>query len=146
MRADEQLGPDLGVRLSLGGEPGDLLFLGRELVARLGRPDPRVLTGGEKLDLRAVRESARADRFEHLMGGPQLYARVAAPAQPTQPLAEEQLRARQLGRDAGVAEVVERFAIEALGCIVGREQRIRAREQAERPRRASRESALAEAL
>ena len=80
VRTDEQLGCDLGVRLALGGEPGDLVFLRGELVARLGCPNPWVFAGGEQLDPGTVRERAGADRVEHLSGGPQMYAGVAASA------------------------------------------------------------------
>ena len=71
---------------------------------------------------------------------------VAAPAQSPQPLAVEQMRARELGCEAGVVQVIERFAVEGLGRVVGGHQRIRAGEQPERPRRAGRFCPLAETI
>ena len=44
------------------------------------------------------------------MGCPQLLAGVGAPALPTQPLPEEQVRARELGAELGPAEPLDRLA------------------------------------
>ena len=146
MGADEQLGRDLSVGLALGGEPGDLLLLRGELVTGFRCSCARVFARGQQLDPRTVRECGRSHRFEDLVGGSEMYPCVAATARPPQPFAVEQMRARQLGRQAGMAEVVERFAIESLGRVVGGEQRTGAEQQTERPGRAARIRPFAEAI
>src|SRR6516225_1208456 len=47
--ADEQLGADLWVRQAITREPGDLLLLRRELVARPGAAFPHLLAGCHQL-------------------------------------------------------------------------------------------------
>src|SRR5581483_7746500 len=48
-RADEQLGADLRVGVSVAGQPRDLELLGREVVARVRGDPPHGLAGGEEL-------------------------------------------------------------------------------------------------
>ena len=70
--------PDLGVRPALGGEPCDLLFLGGELVARLGRPRPDVFARGEQLDLRPVDNECPVIECESVDTPPPLSSRTLA--------------------------------------------------------------------
>jgi hypothetical protein len=71
----------------------------------------------------ALGERLHADRGEHVVRGAQLRPRVGLPALAAQPLAEQQVRARQLGPKAGTAQPVDRLAIPALGVLAVTEQR-----------------------
>ena len=62
--ADEQLGGDFLVGGSLGGEAGDLCFLGGQVVARLDRPFTGVLTGRLELGAGAFGERLHPELAE----------------------------------------------------------------------------------
>src|SRR5438270_11816311 len=71
-RAEEQPRADLWVRLPIGGQAGDLRFLGRQAVAGVGRALARGLAGGEQLTAGALGEGVGPDAREQLVGGAQL--------------------------------------------------------------------------
>ena len=96
-RAEEEPAADLGVREPVAGEPGDLPLLGRQLVARLGRPLADLLAGRRQLAPSALGEGFHADRDEQVVGRSQLLPGVDAAILPPQPLAVEQVRPSQLG-------------------------------------------------
>src|SRR5580698_10668094 len=66
-RADEQLRADLRVRQAVAGQPGDLLLLRRELVARVGASLAHLLARGEQLAAGALGERLHPDRGEQAM-------------------------------------------------------------------------------
>ena len=78
MRANTCAGSraDLRVRQPIGGKQRDLPLLRRQIVASLDGPPPHLLAGGLKLLAGALRERFHADRGQHLVGRPQLVARV----------------------------------------------------------------------
>jgi hypothetical protein len=78
VRADEQLRPDLGVRQAVPGEPGNLGFLGCELLARLGAAFADLIPGSDQFPAGALGERLHPDRGEQVVGGAQLLARGQA--------------------------------------------------------------------
>ena len=90
--AEEQLRPDLGVRQAIPGQPGDLLLLPGEFLARLGAALARLLPGSGQFPAGALGEGLHADGGEQVVGGAQLLTRIAAAAPAAQPLAIQQLR------------------------------------------------------
>ena len=131
--ADEELRGDLGVRPAVGRQPRDLRLLGRQLVAGLDAALADRLAGGHQLAPRALGESLHAHGRVALVRGAQLLARLAPPALPAQPLAVQEVRARERDPDAGAAEPLDRLAVEALGLFALAHERPRARLHAERP-------------
>src|SRR3954463_6793369 len=92
--AEEQLGADLRVGVSFGGEACDLRLLrGERVVGRVGAL-ARGLAGGAQLARGTLREQPGPHQRELVMGCAQLIARVAPSSLATQPLAVEQLSAR----------------------------------------------------
>src|SRR5580704_11441911 len=67
-RADEQLRADLRVRQAVAGQPGDLLLLRRELVARVGASLAHLLARREELAAGALGERLHPDRGEQVVG------------------------------------------------------------------------------
>ena len=63
--AEEQPGADLRVGQAVAGQAGDLLLLGRELVARLDGALAHLLARRQQLAARALGERLHADRGEH---------------------------------------------------------------------------------
>ena len=114
--AEEQAGADLGVRQAVAGQPGDLGLLGGESAA-VGT-DAR---GGRSRRWPAappgpIGEAAMPMDVEHVVGRPQLLARVHAPPFAAQPLAVEQVRAGELDPHAGAPQAVDRLAVQASAC------------------------------
>ena len=113
-RAEEQLGADLRVRQAVAGEPGDLLLLRRELVARLGgcacapsRPWRPARAG------RARRTPPCPSSTNMSWAAAQLLARVDAAVLAAQPLAVEQVRAGELRAQRRATQALDRFAVAA---------------------------------
>src|SRR5512132_2203701 len=100
-RAEEQLGADLRVGEPVAGEPGDLLLLRRERLARVERAAAHLPAGRGQLARGADGERLHPDLGEEVLGRPQPLARLAQTALAAQPLAVEQVRAGQLGADSG---------------------------------------------
>src|SRR5580693_5274399 len=67
-RTDEQLRADLRVRQAVAGQPGDLLLLRRELVARVGASLADLLARREQLAAGALGERLHPDRGEQVVG------------------------------------------------------------------------------
>jgi hypothetical protein len=76
---DEELGADLRIRQAVPGKPRDECFLGREVVRGLDGALAYLLARGDQLPAGALGERRHADRGEHVVGGPQVLARVEAP-------------------------------------------------------------------
>src|SRR5579863_8749141 len=70
--ADEQLGGDLSVGVSLRDEAGDLLLLRRQLTECLDGAGTRMLAGRQQLDPRALGERLHAEGGEHAVGDTKL--------------------------------------------------------------------------
>src|SRR2546430_14983050 len=92
-RAEEQLGGDVPVGGSGGGQPGDLSLLRGELRAVLVGASHRVLAGGGQFGAGSPGEAAGAHSLEALEGGAELIAGVAPAPLAAQPLPVEQARA-----------------------------------------------------
>jgi hypothetical protein len=69
------------------GEPGNLGFLGCELLARLGAALADLLPGSDQFPAGALGERLHPDRGEQVVGGAQLLARVDASTLAAQPFA-----------------------------------------------------------
>ena len=95
--------PISGLVRPVGGQPGDLRLLGGEVVARLDSPPAHGLAGRGQLAAGALGERLRADAAERLVRPAELPARVDAPLLAPQPLAVEQLRARDVDERCGCA-------------------------------------------
>src|SRR3954468_15838488 len=91
-RAEEELRADLRVREAVARQPGDLLLLRRQGIARLGTPLADRLARGGQLSPGALGERLHADGREQLVGGAQLLPRIDAASGPPQPLPVEQMR------------------------------------------------------
>ena len=79
-RAEEELGADLRVRQAIPGEPGNLLFLGCELLANLGASLANLFAGCEQLAAGSLSEALHPDCDERAVSGPQLLTRCYATA------------------------------------------------------------------
>src|SRR5437763_3303429 len=110
-RADEQLGADLRVRLSLRGEPRDLRLLGGEDVTRLIDPLASGFSGGRELATGALGKPLGPDAVEHFMGGSELVTRVDAPVLATQPFAVEEPGAGEVDHATAALEPLDRLAV-----------------------------------
>src|SRR5262249_58931007 len=74
-RGQEQLGAELRAGVAVAGQPGDLLLLRREPVARRGAAPSYLLPRGDQLPAGALGERLHADRVQHVVGRAQLLAR-----------------------------------------------------------------------
>ena len=77
-RTEEQLGPDLRVRLPAGSQACDLHLLLGQLVERLDRALTHCLAGGQQLAVGALSKRLHAYAREHRVGDSQLLASVDA--------------------------------------------------------------------
>jgi len=128
VRADEQPGADLRVGQAVAGEPRHEQFLRSELlVPRPGTTLASGFAGGAQLAPGPFGEARHAGRLEHAVGGAQLLARGTAAAFAAQPLPVQQVRAGQLGPEAGAAQPAGRLAVPVLGVLAVAEQRPAAR-------------------
>src|SRR5581483_10631176 len=98
-------------------ESSDLVLLRREICAGLVRPFPDPLAGGHELTACTGGECLHPDRAEQVVRGPELLARLDASALAAQPLAEEQVRAGELGPERSSAEPADRLGVEQLGRV-----------------------------
>jgi len=96
---------------------------GDEISARIGGAPAHGPAGGQQLPAGPLRECPHTDHGEHLVRLAQLRARLGPPALTAQPLAVEQVRAGELGTEAGAAQPAGRLAITALGLIAVAQQR-----------------------
>jgi hypothetical protein len=74
------------------------------------------------LALGPLSEGPHAHRVQHVVGYPQLLAGLGAAPLAAQPLAVEQVRAGELGAQAGPAQAVDRLAVPALGGLAVAEE------------------------
>src|SRR4029453_3931242 len=91
--AEKQPGTDLGVGEAVAGQPCDQRLLGRQFVARLGRPLAGGLAGGQQLAPGPLGESLDSHCVQQVVGGAQLCPGVDATAPAAQPLPVEQVGA-----------------------------------------------------
>jgi hypothetical protein len=110
-----QPGADLGVGQAVAGQPGYLGLLGGQLIGGLDGALAGGLAGSRQLAAGPLAERLDAHRRQHVAGGAQLLARVGAAALAAQPLAVEQVSARELATDAGTAQPADRLAVETVG-------------------------------
>src|SRR6266700_4984424 len=111
---EEQHGADLPVGTAVTGEPGDLFFLRRKLVARLAAALAQFLARCGQFATCPLGERLHSDRGEHVVGRSQLLARVDATPLAAQPLAVEQMRAGEFGAEACAPETFDRLAVELI--------------------------------
>ena len=125
--ADEELRTDLRVRSPVPRKPRDLLLLRREFIARVVSALAHLLARGQQLATRALRESLRAHRGEHLVRSAQLLAGIDPPTFATQPFAVGQPSASQVRRHATLTEQLDRLPMKILGSFTFLDERARAR-------------------
>ena len=109
--AQEQLGADLRVRVSVAREPRDLCLLRCELVLRFDAALPDMFAGGQELAARALSERFHADREEQVVSHPQLIARIDAAALAAQPLPVKKMGTGKLWPERGAAQVIDCLAV-----------------------------------
>src|SRR4051794_15287868 len=143
-RADEELPADLLVREALTREASDLKLLGGEVVARLHGALAGGLAGGAQLAPGALGECLDAHGAELVVGVAQLDARIDAAALTAQPLAVDQLGTGEVHAAAGAREPFDRLTVQALGHLIGSQERARPGLEAEGPVAAAGPSVLAE--
>jgi len=97
-------------------EARDLGLLRGELVKGVHGPSAGALAGRLQLDPRALGEGLHPEVGEELVGDPQLLAGVEASALPSQPLAIQQMRPREVQEKSGRLQMVDRLAVQRLGC------------------------------
>src|SRR4029077_7643698 len=123
LAADEQLGGDVLVGLSVARHPCDPRLVRGELTPRL----VGTLAGGlrvvQHLSLGALRKRLSTHFHEARMRGSELFACIDAAPASAQPFAVEQMRASEVEGDPTVAQAVDRLAVEVLGERVVAQQR-----------------------
>jgi len=97
------------------------------------RQEPETSYFVQQLARCALCEGLEAHLLEHPVRVAELVAGVGAPALAAQPLAVDEVGARELDAVAGGAEAVERFAVETLGVFAVAQQRARTGFEGERP-------------
>ena len=137
---------DLGVRVAVAGQPGDLRLLCGELVARLGGTPAQGLAGRQQLAAGALGERLGPHPAERLVRGAELVARIHAAVLAAQPLAVAELRAGEVDCAAGAAEPLDGLLVQGLGGAAVAQLRTRACLDPERPVGADRARPLAEPI
>src|SRR3954469_25682079 len=123
--ADDQARADLGVRQAVAGESRDLSLLPGELVTGLDAALADAFARGQQLALGAPHERLGTHAREHLERGAQLLAGVAPAALAAQPLAVEQVGAREIDAYACPSGPFDRLPVETVSGIAATEQRAR---------------------
>src|SRR4051812_22702413 len=111
--------------MSVPREARDLRFLRSELVDRMRGPLACALTRRLELDPRALAKRIHPKAGEHLVSDPQLVTGVEAPMPASEPLAVEQMRARELRPKPRAAKSLDRLAVQRLGRVAVCQQRPR---------------------
>src|SRR3984957_14182305 len=112
--ADEQLRGDLRVGGAFAGEAGDQRFLRGQGVGRLDGVLPGVPAGCPQLDTRPFGKRRGADRVKDLMRAAELVAGVTSAPLAAQPLSVNQAGAGAVNPQPGMAQAVDRLAVEVL--------------------------------
>ena len=115
LRADEQVLGDLPVGVPLGGKPGYLRFLRRQLVDRVERAVPDMLAGRLQLDARPFRKAFHPELAEELVGRAQLGARVDTTTLASEPLAIEEVCSGQVDSEGCRLKPLNRVAVQRFG-------------------------------
>src|ERR1035438_530578 len=110
-RTEEQLGPDLRVRLPAGSQARDLHLLRGQLVERLDRALTHCLAGGQQLAAGALGGTLPAHAREHRVSDSQLLASVDATVLAPQPFAVQEVRAGQRRAGFDVRQTFDRLQI-----------------------------------
>src|SRR5271157_5637298 len=108
---------DLVVRRTARREARDPGLLRGEVEDGRRRTGPRALASRAQLCRRLLGEPVRAHRGEHVLRGAQLLACVPPPLGPPQPLAVEQMRAREVHCDPALGQLAEEFQVRAFGVL-----------------------------
>src|SRR5262249_55099446 len=122
-RADEELRADVGVGETIPGELGDLRLLGREHATRLVGTGPGSLPRCLELPPGALGERLGPGMAEHLVCGSKFVAGVDAPVLAAQPLAVDQVCAREMDGDPRAPESFYCLAVQELGSLAVAQQR-----------------------
>src|SRR5690349_1860447 len=145
-RADEQLRGDFAVRRSGRGEVRYPRFLRREVDGGLRGAGAGALAGRAQFGGGLLGEPVRAHRGKHVMRGTQLVPRVPPPLGPAEPLAVEQVSAREIDGHPAPPELADGFQVAALRVRTLGQQRLAAGRQPERPGRAGGERPFGQGL
>ena len=113
-RADEQVGSDLGIRQPVPGQPRDLGLLSSQLDSGFDGALAGGLPGGLQFAARSLGERGDAHRGEHVLRGAQFVPRVPPSFGPAQPLAVEQVSAREVDGHPAPPELADGFQVVAL--------------------------------
>jgi hypothetical protein len=122
--AQEEFRTDLGVRPPLTREPGDVLFLGREVVARFEDAFSHFLAGREQLATRALGERLGSHFDKRVVRNPELLARINSPVLTTEPLAVDKMRSGKLRPKRHTIEARDRHPVPLFGRFAAAEQRL----------------------
>ena len=95
-RAQEELCGDLGIGVTVARQPGNLLLLSREVVARLRAPLSDSFAGSGQFAAGVVHERLHSNHDKHAVCRTKLLAGVDAVARSAQPLAVQQVRTGKL--------------------------------------------------
>jgi hypothetical protein len=133
-RADEQPGGDLRVGQAVPGQPRHLSLLGRQRRPGPGRswggldgPVGHGLTRVAQLTAGPLGERLDPDRLQHVVRRAKLLTRLVAAALAAQPLPVQQVSAGEHRTHAGLAQLGDRLAIQAVGDFALGQQRARPR-------------------
>src|SRR5215469_13431416 len=109
--ADEQLLGDLPVSRAFGGQVSHAGFLRGEVELSLRAPRPGSLAGSTKFVARLCSEAVGAHGVIHTFSGAQLAASVPSPFGASQPLAVDQVCARQIDSGDAVLKLADCFDV-----------------------------------
>src|SRR6185369_12983794 len=110
-------GTNLWIGEPVAGHPRDLQLLRRQVGAGVAGPLACGLTGRRELHAGAFGERLHPDRGELFVGAAQMLTRIDPASLTPQPLAVEQVCARELGPQQAAAESLDRVPVQAVGPI-----------------------------
>ena len=115
--AEEELRGDLGIRVALAGEPGDVALLGSEHDRGLGGAFADRLASRGELAARPLGEGFRPHLRERLVRVAQLIAGLSSSVRASQPLAVEQAGAGEVPLHTCRGQAVDGVAVERIGVV-----------------------------
>jgi hypothetical protein len=122
-RAEEELGCDLHIRISVPSQQRDLPLLSGQVIAGLDRPLAHRLASRQELATHALGERFASHIAEHLVGDTELLASIHPAALPAQPFAVQKVGSGEMHHHAGAREPLDGFAIEGFGVLTLAEER-----------------------